>query len=102
MPYELDYDNMVILDAEWLAEGGIGDAYTDLLPTLRRYVSQPANVEEVRPTTVRGSSKYRGEMVGGGAGRKGLPRERACKSRVRRGGTCERPGMPLRISVGDG
>lgn len=46
MDFELDYDQMLILDAEDLAEGGIGEAYESLLPRLRQYVAQPAKVEE--------------------------------------------------------
>jgi hypothetical protein len=45
--YELDYDQMILLDAEALAEGGIGEAYQSLLPKLRRFVSQPVEIEEV-------------------------------------------------------
>jgi hypothetical protein len=44
--FELDYDQMVLLDAEDLAEGGIGRAYESLLPALRQYVTQPAKIEE--------------------------------------------------------
>jgi hypothetical protein len=44
--FELDYDQMVFLDAEDLAEGGIGEAYESLLPRLRQYVAQPATIEE--------------------------------------------------------
>lgn len=45
--YELDYDQMVLLDAESLAETGIGEAYEELLPKLVTYVPQPAPLEEV-------------------------------------------------------
>jgi len=45
--YGLNYDQMVILDAEYLAETGIGEAYYGLLPKLRQFVSHPADVEEV-------------------------------------------------------
>lgn len=47
MDFKLDYDQLVILDAEDLAETGIGNAYQALLPTLRQYVSQPADIEEI-------------------------------------------------------
>jgi hypothetical protein len=47
MTYKLDYDQMALLDAEALAEGGIGEAYQSLLPKLRQYVSQPVDIEEV-------------------------------------------------------
>ena len=43
----LNYDHLIILDAEDLAEVGIKDAYARLLPTLQRYVKHPAAVEEV-------------------------------------------------------
>lgn len=43
---DLDYDRLLPLDAENLAEVGIGEAYLQLLPELRKYVSQPARVEE--------------------------------------------------------
>jgi len=44
---DLDYDQLIQLDAENLAEAGIGEAYLQLLPELRKYVSQPARVEEL-------------------------------------------------------
>lgn len=47
MDFELDYDQMAILDAEELAEDGIAEAYESLLPQLRQYVRQPAPIEEV-------------------------------------------------------
>ena len=43
----LDYDQLVILDAEDLAEAGILEAYESLLPELQKYVPEPAQVEEV-------------------------------------------------------
>jgi hypothetical protein len=43
----LDYDKMVILDAEDLAEAGILEAYESLLPELQKHVPQPAQVEEL-------------------------------------------------------
>jgi hypothetical protein len=46
MNSELDYDDMVILDAESLAEGGISEAYESLLPKLRQFVARPASIEE--------------------------------------------------------
>ena len=36
MTYRLNYDEMIMLDAEDLAETGIGQAYTALLPKLRQ------------------------------------------------------------------
>lgn len=43
----LDYDSVILLDAEELAEGGIGKAYEQLLPELRRFVAEPWVVEDV-------------------------------------------------------
>jgi hypothetical protein len=43
---ELNYDNLIHLDAEDLAEGGIDAAYQRLLPDLRKYVKAPATVHE--------------------------------------------------------
>lgn len=43
----LDYEALVPLDAEDLAEQGIGEAYERLLPELRKYVAQPAELEEL-------------------------------------------------------
>lgn len=47
MTYELDYDAMIFLDAEDLAENGIKDAYESLLPQLTRYVEEPAVLVEM-------------------------------------------------------
>ena len=47
MPFTLDYDQWIHLDAEDLAETGICEAYERLLPELRKYVPQPEPVEEV-------------------------------------------------------
>jgi hypothetical protein len=47
MPDSLDYDQLILLDAENLAEAGIREAYESLLPELRKYVPQPEEVEEV-------------------------------------------------------
>jgi len=47
MSYSLNYDDLVFLDAEELAEVGIGRAYESLLPQLRKYVQQPLQVEEI-------------------------------------------------------
>src|SRR5687768_4874366 len=46
----LDYDRLIHLDAENLAEQGIGKAYSTLLPALRPYVTLGAPVEEVTDT----------------------------------------------------
>ena len=45
--FQLDYDETILLDAEDLAEGGIGKAYEALLPKLRQYMAQPAAVKEL-------------------------------------------------------
>lgn len=42
----LDYEKLILLDAEDLAEQGIGQAYQRLLPYLTKYVANPANVTE--------------------------------------------------------
>ena len=47
MTYQLNYDEMVLLDAEDLAETGIGEAYKALLARLRQFVQEPAEVEEI-------------------------------------------------------
>jgi hypothetical protein len=46
MDFALNYDDMVLLDAESLAEGGIREAYEELLPKLRQYVKQPGTIDE--------------------------------------------------------
>ena len=47
MNFELDYSEMVFLDAEELAEGGILSAYTELSPRLRRHVKEPDEITEM-------------------------------------------------------
>ena len=47
MPFGLDYDQWIHLDAEDLSENGIGEAYESLLAELRKYVQLTARVEEV-------------------------------------------------------
>lgn len=43
----LDYDKMVLLDAEDLGEGSIGSSYkADVVPVLKQYVTSPAEVTE--------------------------------------------------------
>lgn len=49
---KLDYSQLIKLDAEALAEGGIGEAYDALLPTLSKYVAHPAKVEELEDSDV--------------------------------------------------
>jgi hypothetical protein len=43
---DLNYDELVILDAEALAETGLKAAYEELLPHLKKYVASPAAVTE--------------------------------------------------------
>jgi len=47
MFFNLDYDRWIHLDAEDLAEAGIGEAYESLQLELRNYVQQPARIEEL-------------------------------------------------------
>jgi len=47
MSFDLNYDELVHLDAEDLAEAGIGEAYESLLPKLQQHVQQPARIEEL-------------------------------------------------------
>src|ERR1043166_32551 len=46
MAFELNYDDAISLDAEELAEGGIAAAYESLLPALRKFVKNPATIQE--------------------------------------------------------
>ena len=48
MAFTLNYDDAIHLDAEALAEGGIAEAYEALLPHLRKFVKNPAKIEEDR------------------------------------------------------
>lgn len=43
----IDYNQLIHLDAENLAEAGIREAYESLLPSLQEYAPQPARVEEL-------------------------------------------------------
>ena len=43
----LDYDKLIILDAEDLAEEGFAEAYRKLLPELTKYIAHPAELTEV-------------------------------------------------------
>ena len=47
MAFELNYDKLIPLDAEELAENGIGRAYESLIPKLKKYGAQPQRVEEL-------------------------------------------------------
>ena len=44
--YELNYDDIIMLDAEELAEQGINEAYEKIVPTLSTYIKHPAKIEE--------------------------------------------------------
>jgi hypothetical protein len=46
LAFELNYDELVPLDAEALAEVGIARAYEELVPALRKYVAAPAEIRE--------------------------------------------------------
>lgn len=62
MPFELDYDKLIHLDAEGLAETGIKAAYEGLWPELRALGVEPLGVEEVIDPDL---PRY--AVVGGGA-----------------------------------
>jgi hypothetical protein len=47
MAFELNYDDLILLDSEELAEEGIAQAYAWLLPELRKHVEHPAPIEEL-------------------------------------------------------
>lgn len=46
MAFELNYDEFIPLDAEALAEAGIAQAYEELGPRLRKYIPEPARIQE--------------------------------------------------------
>jgi hypothetical protein len=46
MKFTLDYDKMLLLDAETLAEAGIKNAYQSIVKVLGQYVPEPADVLE--------------------------------------------------------
>src|SRR6478672_3141741 len=46
MPFKINYDDAIHLDAENLAEGGIAKGYESVLPKLRLFVMNPAPIEE--------------------------------------------------------
>lgn len=50
--YSLNYDEMILLDAENLAEQGIMDAYEKIKPTLKEYIKEPAPIEEISDNDV--------------------------------------------------
>jgi len=45
-PTALDYDQMIVLDAEDLAEAGVRDAYEKIKPTLSQYIGSPTDIVE--------------------------------------------------------
>jgi hypothetical protein len=47
MKFKLDYNKMLLLDAEDLAEAGIKEAYQSILEVLGQYVLEPAEVQEM-------------------------------------------------------
>jgi tetratricopeptide (TPR) repeat protein len=47
MKFTLDYNKMLLFDAEDPAEAGIKDAYQSILEAFGRYVSEPAEVQDV-------------------------------------------------------
>jgi hypothetical protein len=47
MKFTLDYNMMLLLDAEDLAEAGINERYQFVVRVLRQYVPEPAQVQEV-------------------------------------------------------
>jgi hypothetical protein len=60
MPSPLNYDELVFLDAEELAEQGMRRAYERVLPILKKHVQQPVMIEEIIDDEVGSYSiKYR-------------------------------------------
>jgi hypothetical protein len=47
MNFTLDYDKMLVLDAEALAEAGIKEAYDSMASDFDRYQPEPAELQEV-------------------------------------------------------
>lgn len=47
MNFELDYSELIFLDAEDLAEGGIRTAYQALTPKLKAYIQDPEEITEM-------------------------------------------------------
>ena len=48
MAFVRGFEDAIPLDAEGLAEGGMGAAYESVLPVLRQFVGDPARIEEDR------------------------------------------------------
>ena len=58
--YEIDYDKIIMLDAEYLAEMGIKNAYEKIKPELYKYLKKVDNIEEIKNSdNTKYSIKYR-------------------------------------------
>jgi len=72
MKFMLDYDKMVLLDAEDLAEAGIKNAYQSIAKVLGQFVPEPADVQEIvdneasRYVVSCGHAAYRFYAINGG------------------------------------
>ena len=44
--YQLNYDNLILLDAEDLSEQGIKEAYDNLKPFIKKYIEKPGELVE--------------------------------------------------------
>src|SRR6476659_6714135 len=62
MAFTLNYDDAIMLDAEDLAEGGIGEGYESLVTALRKFVKSPVKIEEQRDDDAPSYSVRCGEM----------------------------------------
>lgn len=63
-PFQVDYDKVIVLDAEELAEGGILQAYEKIKPELSHYVKKIEEIEEVMDNAVPSYYiKFRGEKL---------------------------------------
>jgi hypothetical protein len=60
MSNTLDYDKMILLDAEDLAEAGILEAYEELLPELQNYVAHLRRLRK-RSTTRQADMRSKAE-----------------------------------------
>ena len=50
--YSLDYDGLIHLDAESLAENGMKEAYLKILPELKKYVNTPKDIAEINDDSI--------------------------------------------------
>lgn len=58
--YEIDYDKIIPLDAESLAEMGIKDAYEKIRPELKKFINQIVEIQELKNTdNTKYSIKYK-------------------------------------------